>query len=142
MAEVSEQITDGIAKLRSIAARRSTQQQSTAAALQPETRAAYEHVLDRITAQAEKLAGELDALGSNAPAEIMDECVNDLQWLCDYLNDHGDPQDEPLRRARDTAYDAADLVQLMQLEKRDSAALEAVSLMLQVKHELQADLAA
>ena len=72
----------------------------------------------------------------------MDKCAADMQWLCDYLNDHGDPHDEPLLRARDTAFDAADLVLLMQMEKRDSAALEAVSLMLQVKRELQADLAA
>ena len=38
--------------------------------------------------------------------------------------------------------DAADLIQLMQMEKRDSAAIEALSLVLQVKRELQADLAA
>lgn len=43
---------------------------------------------------------------------------------------------------RDTAFDAADMVQLMQMEKQGSAALEAVTLMLQIKRELQADLAA
>ena len=43
---------------------------------------------------------------------------------------------------RDAAYDAADMVQLMQMEKSDSAAVEAVALMLQMKRELQANLAA
>jgi hypothetical protein len=65
-----------------------------------------------------------------------------LQWLCDFLADNGDDTDPLIQRARDTAFDAADLVQLMQMEKRDSAAIEAVSLLLQVKRELQADLAA
>jgi len=68
--------------------------------------------------------------------------VEHLQWLSEYLNANGDDADPALTRVRDTAMDAADLVQLMQMEKRDSAAVEALSLMIQIKHELQADLAA
>ena len=137
-------VSPGIARLREIAARRAAEQtQPTATTtLQPDTRAAYQHVVDRLEDRAKVLTASMQEMGDEAPAEIMDACVTQIQWLCDYLNDNGDAQDEPLRRARDTAYDAADLVQLMQLEKRDSAALEAVSLMLQVKRELQADLAA
>lgn len=137
-------VSPGIARLREIAARRAAEQTQPAATatLQPDTRAAYQHVVDRLEDRAKALSASMQAMGDEAPAEIMDACVAQIQWLCDYLNDNGDAHDEPLRRARDTAYDAADLVQLMQLEKRDSAALEAVSLMLQVKRELQADLAA
>ena len=65
-----------------------------------------------------------------------------MQWLSDYLMENGDDMDDLLQQTRDAAMDAADLVQLMQMEKRDSAAIEAVSLLLQLKHELQADLVA
>ena len=138
------EVPNGIAQLRSIAARRAAElaPEDAPAALHADTRAAYQHVLEYLEERAQALTASLQDMGSDAPAEIMEECVAHMQWLCDYLNDHGNPQDAPLQRVRDTAYDAADLVQLMQLEQRDSAATEAVSLMLQVKRELQADLAA
>jgi hypothetical protein len=138
------EVSAGIARLREIAARRAAEQTETTApaTLQPETREVYQHVVDRLEDRAKVLTAGMQDMGDDAPAEIIDECVTQIQWLCEYLNDNGDAQDEPLQRARDTAFDAADLVQLMQLERRDSAALEAVSLMLQVKRELQADLAA
>lgn len=140
-------VSSGIARLREIAARRAAEQTDTPAAaattfLRDDTRAVYQHVVAHLEDRAKNLAANLQQMGTDAPTEIMEECVIQIQWLCDYLNDNGDAQDAPLQRARDTAFDAADLVQLMQLEKRDSAALEAVSLMLQVKRELQADLAA
>jgi hypothetical protein len=141
------QVSSGIARLREIAARRAAEQTDTPAAaattfLQDDTRAVYQHVVAHLEDRAKALTANLQQMGADAPTEVMEECVIQIQWLCDYLNDNGDAQDAPLQRARDTAFDAADLVQLMQLEKRDSAALEAVSLMLQVKRELQADLAA
>jgi energy-coupling factor transporter ATP-binding protein EcfA2 len=143
-AKSEPEVSAGIARLREIAARRAAEQAQTTgpATLQPDTRAVYQHVVDRLEDRAKALTVVMQDMGDDAPSEIMDECVTQIQWLCDYLNDNGDAQYEPLQRARDTAFDAADLVQLMQLEKRDSAALEAVSLMLQVKRELQADLAA
>jgi hypothetical protein len=143
-AKSDPEVSTGIARLREIAARRAAEQTQTTApaTLQTDTCAVYQHVVDRLEERAQALTVSMQDMGDDAPAEIMDECVTQIQWLCDYLNDNGDAQDESLQRARDTAFDAADLVQLMQLEKRDSAALEAVSLMLQVKRELQADLAA
>ena len=110
--------------------------------LEPATRAAYEHVVSYIATQSQSLAEQLTTMGEEGPTEVMERAVEHIQWLCDYLNDNGDDADPSLMRARDTAFDAADMVQLMRLEKRDSAALEAVSLMLQIKRELQADLAA
>ena len=110
--------------------------------LKPETCAAYEHVIAYIEDQGHGLSAALDDMGDGAPSEVIALTVEHIQWLCAYLNENGDESDLRLQRARNTAYDAADLVQLMQMEKRDSAALEAVSLMLQIKRELQADLAA
>lgn len=116
--------------------------QQTTVTLHPATRAAYEHVLDYIIDQSRALIDLAEKVGDAAPAQIMAKTVEHVQWLSDYLNEHGDDADPALIRARDTAMDAADLVQLMQMEKRDSAAVEALSLMIQIKHELQAELAA
>lgn len=110
--------------------------------LRPATREAYQHVLDYIISQSRALIDQAQKVGDAAPAQIMAKTVEHVQWLSDYLNEHGDDSDPALIRARDTAMDAADLVQLMQMEKRDSATVEALSLMIQIKHELQAELAA
>lgn len=106
---------------------------------QTATQAAYRTALDQITAKSQNLIARAD---DATPAQITAEIVAQLQWLCDYLEENGDDANPSLLRARDTAFDAADLVQLMQMERRDSAAIEAVSLLLQVKRELQAELAA
>jgi len=110
--------------------------------LKPATRAAYEKVVAYVEDQSLELVAAIKDMGDSAPSEVMMMAVEHIQWLCDYLNENGDESDVALQRARDTAFDAADLVQLMQMEKQDSAALEAIKLMLQIKRELQADLAA
>lgn len=140
----AEKVSMGIARLRNIAARRAEEGLQVAPAVDvlPETRKAYEHALSKIAANAAALSEELETLGDAAPAEVISRAVDDLKWLCDYLGTNGDDADPALQRARDTVFDAADLVQLMQLEKRDSAAIEALSLLVQVTRELQADLAA
>ncbi|WP_400085369.1 hypothetical protein [Yoonia sp. R78084] len=110
--------------------------------LQAATRDAYEHVIAYLEEHGAELESVLKKQGEDGPAEVMAMAVDHIQWLCDYLNENGDAADTSLQRTRDTAFDAADMVQLMQMEKQGSAALEAVSLMLQIKRELQADLAA
>ncbi len=117
-------------------------QDAVAAPLQPATRDAYNQAVDYIEERGAELAAVLEEDGDGGPAEVMELTADHIQWLCDYLNENGDDADASLQRMRDTAFDAADMVQLMQMEKRDDVALEAVSLMLQIKRELQADLAA
>ncbi|SFS22222.1 hypothetical protein [Yoonia litorea] len=140
----SERVSVGIARLKGIAARRAEEgmQPAPQVELQPATRDAYKTVVAHVAERANDLAGQIEDMGEKAPAAAIDHAVTDLNWLCDYLNDHGDDGDAALQRARDAAFDAADLVQLMQMEKRDSAAVEALSLLLQLKRELEADLAA
>jgi hypothetical protein len=116
--------------------------ETAAEPLQPATRDAYEHVIAYLEERGAELATVLEDQGEDGPAEVMTMAVDQIQWLCDYLNENGDAADLSLQRTRDTAYDAADMVQLMQMEKQGSAALEAISLMLQIKRELQADLVA
>jgi hypothetical protein len=139
-----ERVSVGIARLRNIAARRAEEGLATppAVEVQAATRTAYEYAIAHLEQKAAALSEQIMGLGDDAPGAIINQAVEDLNWLCDYLNANGDDEDPALARARDTAFDAADLVQLMQMEKRDSAAIEALSLLLQVKRELQADLAA
>jgi hypothetical protein len=118
--------------------------QSTASVvtLHPDTRDAYETALAYIAEHSQALAKIVTNADDGAPGEIIARASEQVQWVCDYLNENGDETDQALQRARDTSFDAADLVQLMQMEKNDNAAVEALSLLLQIKHELQADLAA
>lgn len=110
--------------------------------LRPASREAYEAAVSYIVKESHALIDLAEKAGDAAPSKIIAKAVEHLQWLSDHLNDNGDDADAALQAARDAAFDAADLVQLMQMEKRDSAAVEALSLLLQLKHELQADLAA
>ncbi|MEJ8561772.1 hypothetical protein QTO30_11445 [Yoonia sp. GPGPB17] len=161
-AEAKPAAQDAISRLREIAKRKNVSRDAAAdaaaaaaaeaaaeiaeakalAALKPATRDAYTHVITYIEERGTELAAVLEEQGDNGAAEVMALTADHIQWLCDYLNENGDDADQSLQRARDTAFDAADMVQLMQMEKRDDVALEAVSLMLQIKRELQADLAA
>ena len=113
-----------------------------AESLSPATRDAYAHVISYIEENGAGMVSAIEGDGEAGRADVIALAVEHIQWLCDYLNENGEVADASLQRTRDSAYDAADLVQLMEMEKRDSAALEAVSLMLQIKRELQADLAA
>ncbi|MGJ8622126.1 MAG: hypothetical protein ACSHW1_05060 [Yoonia sp.] len=136
-----DDVTSGIEKLRNLAAKRAAEE-AEKQTLNPAARDAYQHVIQHLQTRATALSSNIQDMGETAPSAVIGQCVEDIQWLCDYLNDHGDDVDPSLMRARETAFDAADLVQLMEMEKQDGAALEAVTLLLQVKRELQADLAA
>lgn len=119
-----------------------TAPKSTAPALQPATREAYENAVSYILTNSQEMADLVTDGDDDVPRKIIAKAVEQVQWLSDYLMENGDDMDDLLQQTRDAAMDAADLVQLMQMEKRDSAAIEAVSLLLQLKHELQADLVA
>ena len=110
--------------------------------LHPDTREAFKQALGYLWARSEELFAQFETLGADAPAEVIDRSVMHLNWISDYLSEHGHEGDPALTRARNNAFDAADLALLMQMEETDSAAVEALSLMIQIKHELQAELAA
>lgn len=72
----------------------------------------------------------------------MDETVSSVQWLCDYLSENGEAGDPALIQMRNTAFDAADLMQLMQMENETTAVTESLSVVIQLKREMEAGLAA
>ena len=99
----------------------------------------YEQAVARIIALGNVLTALPDTAGPN---EIIAQIADELQWLCANLDGGVADKRPETDQMRAMAFDAADLVQLMQMEKRGNAAQDAVSLLLQVKHELQAQLAA
>ncbi|PUB17558.1 hypothetical protein [Yoonia sediminilitoris] len=112
------------------------------AGLQPATRTAYEGAVDYIVKNSFELIDLADTMQDDAPMQIIGKAVDQVQWVSDHLNENGDENDPLLQDMRNTAMDAADLIQLMQMEKRASATIEALSLLLQLKREIQSDLAA
>lgn len=102
----------------------------------------YQDAISYLTREGRALAKAVEASETVPVAKIMSRSVDNVQWLADHLQDNGDDDDPLLERARENALDAADLIQLMQMEKRDNALFDAVSLVVQLKHELEADLAA
>ena len=97
--------------------------------------------VEQLSAEGAALVVELNA-GRLTPDAVVEVSVDTVSWLADYLSDCGVANDPVLGRARAAANDAADLVQLIQLETGENVALDALSLMIQLKHELQAEIAA
>lgn len=110
--------------------------------LHPATRAAYEAAIDRLSRTGQQFAEELDRNGTLDAKRLMEETVNSVQWLCDYLSDNCPADDPSLARMRDTAFDAADLMQLMQMENAASATSDSLSVVIQLRREMEAGLAA
>lgn len=106
-----------------------------------DARALCEQVVAQLAAEGEALAHQLDE-GELPAANVIEVSVDTVTWLADYLADSDVAQQPAMARTCATANDAADLVQLIQLEKGDSVALDALSLLIQLKHEIQSELAA
>ncbi|MFP7675477.1 hypothetical protein ACG74X_19175 [Marivita sp. S0852] len=104
-------------------------------------RAACTQVVDQLIAEGNALAHQLENDEINQ-ATVVDVSVDTVTWIADYLAEASSENDPVLEHTCDMANDAADLVQLIKLEKGDTVALDALSLMIQLKHEIQAELAA
>lgn len=109
--------------------------------LKPESREAVEQAVAQLTAEGTVMVEALST-GMLDEDSVMDTCVDTVAWLADYLAESGAKDDPVLARTRDAAVDAADLVQLIQLETSDTTATDALSIMIQLKQEMQAALAA
>ena len=108
--------------------------------LGPASREACEQAVAQLTAEGTMMGQALSDVGLN-DGEIVDICVDTVVWLSDYLAESGEPDDPAMAQLRETAMDAADLVQLIQLETSETVASDSVSVMVQVKQEMQQMLA-
>ncbi|MEM9797851.1 MAG: hypothetical protein AAF919_15265 [Pseudomonadota bacterium] len=98
---------------------------------------ALRSAVDRLSRVGEELLDD----GDLTPMAVMRRSVDEMQWLSDHL-EATEADDDAIEAARMAAMDATDLVQLMQIEKRDSAAMEAISLMIQMRRGFRQTLAA
>lgn len=114
---------------------------ANATRLKPESREAVEQAVAQLTAEGTVMVEALST-GMLDEESVMDTCVDTVAWLADYLAESGAKDDPVLARTRDAAVDAADLVQLIQLETSDTTVTDALSIMIQLKQEMQAALAA
>lgn len=107
----------------------------------PETCDAYDEAIAYLTKQGRALSQDVAGNDDFAPNDLMDASADHIMWLSDYLEDLSIKDDPVLEKSRARALDAAELVQLMQIEKNDSAALDALSLVIQLKRDLEAEIA-
>ncbi|MFQ6551265.1 hypothetical protein AAD018_002850 [Aestuariibius insulae] len=110
--------------------------------LHPETREAFEKAVGYLANKGQELAEELPKMGPAAPKWIIDETIEIANELVDQLGMLGMHDDPALAKAAEMSFDAADLLQLMQIEKEDNAAVEALAVLLQMKREFESRLAA
>lgn len=111
------------------------------ATLGPASREACQQAVAQLTAEGTMIAEALDSAALK-DAEVVEICVDTAVWLADFLAESGEASDKAMSKLRDTAVDAADLVQLIQLETSETVASDSVSIMVQVKQEMQQMLAA
>lgn len=108
----------------------------------PQTCEAFDKAIAHLTIEGERLAQDLAMFGELTPKALMTASAETIMWLSDFLENLPIKGDPVLDRSRNTALDAADLVQLMQIENNDeTSAMDALSLVIQLKHDLEADTA-
>jgi hypothetical protein len=107
----------------------------------PETCDAYNEAIAYLTKQGRALTQDIATHEELAPSDLMNASADNIMWLSDYLEDLNIKDDPVLEKTRTRALDAAELVQLMQIEKNETAALDALSLVIQLKRDLEAEIA-
>ena len=107
----------------------------------PETCVAYDEAIAYLTKQGRALTQEMANNEDLEPSALMDASADNIMWLSDYLEDLSITDDPVLEKTRTRALDASELVQLMQIEKNETAALDALSLVIQLKRDLEAEIA-
>jgi hypothetical protein len=114
---------------------------SEPSSLLPASREACQVAISQLKAEGAFMA---DALAQDElpPETVLDTCADTIIWLSEYLADSGAQDDPVMVRARAAAVDGADLIQLVQLETGDGVSADALSILVQLKHEIEGALAA
>lgn len=107
----------------------------------PETCAAYAEAIAYLTQQGRELTHRIASGDEIESDDLMQASADNIMWLSDHLDEVNVKGDPVLEKGRTRALDATELVQLMQFESNDDAGIEALSLVVQLKRDLQADIA-
>lgn len=97
--------------------------------------------VEQLTAEGAVMLESLQA-GALTDETVVETCVDTVSWLADYMSASDAGDDPTFGMCRDVALDAADLAQLIQLEKGEGVAADMLSLMIQLKQDIQTTLAA
>ncbi len=74
------------------------------------------------------------------PEGILEDAVGTIEWLSERFEDVSDDEPAPVVHLRGQVDEAFDLVQLLQLESAESAAIDAVAVLLQLRRGIEAQL--
>ena len=107
----------------------------------PETCDAYLEAIAYLSKQGRALSQDVAKNEDFTPNDLMTASLDTIMWLSDYLEDLTISDDPVLEKARTRALDASELVQLMQIERNESAALDALTLVIQLKRDLESEIA-
>ncbi|MGB7242116.1 MAG: hypothetical protein WBC93_08535 [Sulfitobacter sp.] len=102
----------------------------------------YADAVGRFSNCGQRFNDEISKTGSLDVRRLMQETANSVQWLCDHICENGDESDATLVQMRDSVFDAADLMQLMFMEEDGNAAADSIALVIQLKRDMEARLAA
>ncbi|MEL6571177.1 MAG: hypothetical protein AAFQ64_05945 [Pseudomonadota bacterium] len=103
----------------------------------PETCAAFEGAITYLEGQGQALSAQASDLTSEA---LMEASADNITWLTDHLDAVDVIEDPVLEKNRMRALDASELIQLMQFEDNDDAGIEALTLVVQLKRDLESAL--
>ncbi|KIC13397.1 hypothetical protein [Leisingera sp. ANG-Vp] len=93
--------------------------------------------LERLQQRAEEMLAEEDAAGGPRADAVLGRCLEAVQELSEMLEQA--PDSPAAETARETAQDGSELMVLCQLEQGEDAAIDAVTLLVQLKKELAED---
>lgn len=102
-----------------------------------ESRDAFRRTLRLLQADAEKMLADLPAGGPPDYAAVLEECIGTIREMSDMLSDAAEADPSAAGLLEDIR-EGEDMLLLLQLEKSEDAAADAVSLMLQLKKEVSA----
>ncbi|AAV94365.1 hypothetical protein KQ247_14060 [Ruegeria pomeroyi] len=111
-------------------------------ALGPEIRQAYDQALDYLSGQAQSLSQTLQTKTARDHAPLIRQTLQSVQWLSEHLDECGNGSDGALAQMRGAVSEAEDLLHLIQVEEDETSLFDATSILLQLKRDMQAQLAA
>ncbi|MDC0660774.1 hypothetical protein N6L27_22440 [Leisingera sp. SS27] len=113
------------------------------AALSPEARQAYDQALDYLSAQGRSMGQALqDSTGTGSSSQLIRTALKSVQWLDSHFEEYGGNGGNALAEIRGAVSEAEDLIQLIQVEQDGTSLFDATSILLQLKRDMQAQLAA
>ncbi|UWQ74278.1 hypothetical protein [Leisingera sp. M658] len=114
-------------------------QSAVTAAAPPLTAAAgLSSALDQMQARAEEMLTEAEAAGGPQAGPVLAQCMEMIRGLSQTLE--AMPGSTAVEAAREAAQDGEEMLMLCQLEQDEDAAIDAVTLLIQLKKELTEDI--